>query len=107
MVLNKLYHWGYNADGQCGVGNITNVLTPTLVLSDVVKVFLGNWNSHTSSNESISFAVRLIGGKEKLYACGHNTSEDLGIGNYLGGFITTYTKVLIPEDEEVVINHLS
>ncbi|MGI6680657.1 MAG: RCC1 domain-containing protein [Bdellovibrionota bacterium] len=66
---DKLYCWGYNYDGQLGIGDTQKKLVPTLVANNIKSVSLAN--SHTC-------AIDL---DNKLYCWGDNSFGQLGIGD--------------------------
>tara|TARA_B110000305_G_scaffold6530_1_gene6393 strand:+ start:35171 stop:37264 length:2094 start_codon:yes stop_codon:yes gene_type:complete len=68
---NNLYTWGYNGYGNLGYGGTTNQYTPTLVLSNVSKVWMRNPDYNNT------FALKLDG---TLWATGYNGYGQLGVG---------------------------
>jgi alpha-tubulin suppressor-like RCC1 family protein len=68
----KLYAWGYNAQGQLGLGNISNYSSPVQVGT------LTNWKRLSDEVGHTSFAIKTDG---TLWGWGLNSSGQLGIGN--------------------------
>lgn len=73
-----LYTWGYNANGQCGLGHTTVVNYPTLSTTDVEEVYDHPSNGDIDVTHSRLFIKKLDG---KIYGCGYNAYGALGIGN--------------------------
>lgn len=71
----KLYAWGANNYGQLGVGDGVDRTTPTRVgtASNWVKVVTANGNS--------AYHILALNSAGEIYACGLNTSGQLGQGN--------------------------
>lgn len=72
----KLYVWGKNNQGQCGLGHTTDVGFPTLSATDVLNVW-GSENEGTHAWNSRFFILKSDG----LYACGYNGYGQLGVGD--------------------------
>jgi alpha-tubulin suppressor-like RCC1 family protein len=69
----RLYSWGANSFGQCGLGNTSSAVTaPTLIPND------NNSYMDIAVGENHSLAVRDNG---MMVACGRNDVGQLGIGN--------------------------
>lgn len=70
----KVYSWGYNNYGQLGLGNTSNIYTPTLITSlqtqTVEKIICNSTNA---------FALTSDG---KVYSWGENYNGVLGTGDY-------------------------
>ena len=69
----ELYSWGYNDDGQLGVGNTTNSGAPE-------KVLLPSGVSATAAASGSDFSLA-VGSDGKLYSWGDNIDGQLGTGN--------------------------
>lgn len=84
----NLYTWGLNSQGQCGVGNTTQVVTPTLAQTNVTKVF-----THPTNGANLLANVRLIIQKTDgyLYGAGYNNYGALGLGTTTA--VTTFTQL--------------
>ena len=80
MDNGEVWVWGHNAYGQLGVGNTAVVLVPTKVTAlngvNIVDVQLGKTYSQNARRHTLFLAD-----DGSLYACGHNGSGQLGIGN--------------------------
>jgi len=80
MDNGEVWVWGYNGYGQLGVGNTSNVLVPTKVTAlngvNIVDVQLSKSYYHTGQYHALFLAD-----DGSLYACGANSSGQLGIGN--------------------------
>lgn len=73
----RLWTWGYNGNGECGIGNTTTPqTTPQLVtaLSNVRMVVAGLYSVYAVTNSG------------QLYSWGYNNQGQLGLGN-----TSTYT----------------
>ncbi|MGL4948730.1 MAG: leucine-rich repeat protein, partial [Mycoplasma sp.] len=75
LINGEIYSWGYNADGQLGVGDENNRRTPTRVVDNqeanfingnIAKIELGYYHSAAIDNNGV------------LYTWGSNTSDQLG-----------------------------
>lgn len=96
---------GYNANGQLGTGNTSNVLTPT---SFILPTGIKARKLYTGANEQ-GYGVFLVTTGDKLYAAGKNDSGQLGIGS-LTATVSTPQEVTLPLNEKVVavlVNDLS
>lgn len=71
-----VYAWGYNGNGQLGVGDVTNRSSPVLVLGGrkAVAVSAGAGNSQNGS----SYLLTAAG---DIYAWGLNANGQLGVGD--------------------------
>lgn len=80
MDNGEVWVWGRNGSGQLGVGNTANVLVPTKVTAlngiNIVDVQLSKAYYYNSENHTLFLAD-----DGSLYACGHNSGGQLGIGN--------------------------
>ena len=94
---NTLYAWGYNAYGAVGNGNTTTLTTPAQVLTGVAKLLCDGMSSRSYGYIIQAFVVKTDG---KLYGCGENSGGYLGLGNTTSP-VTTFSKVLLPDDEVV------
>jgi alpha-tubulin suppressor-like RCC1 family protein len=68
----KLWAWGYNNNGQLGLGDTSNRTTPVQVGT------LTNWKRISDDHGRSTFAIKTDG---TLWSWGLNTSGQLGIGN--------------------------
>lgn len=73
----NLYTWGYNSNGQLGLGNTSNVATPTLSTTNVSKVFTSPTNGAYGIDQSKLIIQKTDG---YLYGVGYNASGQLGDG---------------------------
>lgn len=78
----NLYTWGYNVNGQLGLGHNNSVEYPTISATDVVEFFgpesnFGN-NVGTSNYYDRIFIKKTDG---KIYGTGYNGTGGLGLGN--------------------------
>lgn len=89
----EIYVWGYNANGQLGLGSTDNKLTPTLfdtsVFGEYSKIKI-KFGSRILSDElfpwspSSSYAiVEEKDGTQRLYTWGQNNHGQLGLGSSL------------------------
>jgi hypothetical protein len=74
----NLYTWGYNAQGQLGVGDTTARFYPTLAQTDVVEVYTHESNA-TGFDEYVRLVIKKTDGK--IYGCGYNGNYELGLGD--------------------------
>lgn len=96
-----LWAWGYNSNGQVGNGTIITTGTPSIVEYGVTKLFSDGLSSHSYSYVTQSFIQKIDG----LYVSGHNASNlYAGIGSDTITNITSHRKVLLPEDDNNVID---
>lgn len=74
----NLWMWGWNGQGQLGIGNTTTSYFPTRSLQDVVKFY--NHPSQTSRDDDNThyFVLKTDG---KVYGTGYNGFGQLGIAN--------------------------
>jgi alpha-tubulin suppressor-like RCC1 family protein len=74
----NLYTWGYNANGQLGLGNTTDRYYPVLAQTNVTNVY-----THPSNISGDFAGARLITKRTdgKIYGCGYNQQGQLGLGN--------------------------
>lgn len=73
----NLYTWGYNTQGQLGLGDTTNRNRPTLAANNVVQVFVTNTIAVRTDEYQRLFIKKTDG---KIYGCGYNAFGQLGIG---------------------------
>lgn len=73
----RLYTWGHNDNGQCGLGHTNIVAIPTLAATSVIDVY-----SHPSQDEYDIVSNRLfILKSDGLYGAGYNAGGQLGVGD--------------------------
>ena len=73
---NKLYSWGYNDNGELGIGNNNNQTSPVQIpLNGNVKELIIDNTAYSHLNAYI------ITEDNKLYGWGYNNNGELGIGN--------------------------
>lgn len=73
----NLYTWGYNTQGQLGLGDTTNRNRPTLAATNVVQVY----TTHTIIGRTDEYQRLFIKKTDgKIYGCGYNAFGQLGIG---------------------------
>lgn len=72
----NLYTWGYNVNGECGVGDTTVRYIPTLAATGVTDVWGPRNYGYDKSNK---FIIRKTDGY--LYATGYNGYGQLGVGD--------------------------
>lgn len=88
----QLWVWGRNSEGQLGLGNTTNRLTPTESLTGVNKVVSslgGYWNGSNHSSVSAFAMVLMIDGK--IRTTGQNGWGQLGLSDNTNR--TTWTEI--------------
>lgn len=78
-IDNKLYTWGYNGNGQCGVASTTTVQTPTEVTisGETITDIFADQHGQTYSHVGTAYLQTESG---KLYGVGINTSGNIGDG---------------------------
>lgn len=82
----RLYTWGHNNNGQCGLGHTNSVATPTLAATNVLDVI-----DHPSQGEYDINGNRLFIIKEDgLYAAGYTGHGQCGVNST--ATLTTFTK---------------
>ncbi|CAB4130344.1 Regulator of chromosome condensation, RCC1 [uncultured Caudovirales phage] len=88
----RLYTWGLNSNGQCGLGDTITRVFPTLSASNVQEVF-----SHPSNGDySVTYSRLFYRSKSgELFGCGYNGYGALGIGS-TNGNVVFWTKINIP-----------
>jgi alpha-tubulin suppressor-like RCC1 family protein len=85
----RLYTWGYNLNGQCGLGHTNPVAIPTLAATNVIDVY-----SHPSQGEYYVGNNRLfILKSDGLYGAGYNAGGQLGVGDAVNK--STFTKCTV------------
>ena len=84
----RLYTWGYNDHGQCGLGHTNVVATPTLAATDVLDVY-----THPSQGEYAVENRLFILKSDGLYAAGYNGYGQCGVGDTANK--TTFTKCTV------------
>lgn len=85
----RLYTWGYNPGGQCGLGHTNTVAIPTLAATNVIDAY-----SHPSQGEYDVNANRLfILKSDGLYGAGYNAGGQLGVGDAVNK--STFTKCTV------------
>ena len=71
IAQGKIYDWGYNANGQNGVGNVTTISSPVLVAGAF------QWNALGLGVDNL-FGINISG---EGYAWGLNANGQLGVGD--------------------------
>jgi alpha-tubulin suppressor-like RCC1 family protein len=74
----NLYMWGWNGQGQLGVGNTTNQFYPVLSTTGVTQVYTHTSQDGRDDDNSCWFIKKTDG---KVYGTGYNGFGQLGIGN--------------------------
>jgi hypothetical protein len=80
----RLFTWGYNSIGECGLGNTsTSVNIPCIVpgVSNVTDVQFMNAYSGINLNTRDNTSIRVLCGNGTSFACGYNGQGELAIGN--------------------------
>ncbi len=95
MLTNDddLYTWGYNGQGQLGIGSTTNATSPTLAESEVREVMSPDWDSN-DNGYAVPFFIKKT--DSYLYGTGENGQGQLGIGSSTDA--TSFTRVFFNED---------
>mgnify|MGYP003347980593 CR=1 FL=1 len=75
---NVVYTSGYNAHGECGVGDSTNrtSFTPVLLPADFTCVDIANLFTTAGA-----FAKVFFGSDNRMFACGHNAANMITADN--------------------------
>ena len=68
----NLYSWGYNSEGQLGIGSTTNATRATLASTNVVDAWPFN---------AVYGSIIIKKTDGKFYAAGHNVNGQLGVGD--------------------------
>jgi alpha-tubulin suppressor-like RCC1 family protein len=76
----QIYVWGYNGDGQLGLGDTITRLTPTLLSSELFRNDPSNNIKAVIAGEYNSFVLTVTG---KLYVWGDNDRGQLGLGDII------------------------
>jgi alpha-tubulin suppressor-like RCC1 family protein len=85
----KLFGWGYNGDGQLGLGNTTSpVNTPTMAVNPAMQS--GVVDAITSNNTSNGFTT-VLKSDGSVWTAGNNVNGVAGIGT-TGTNLTTFTQ---------------
>lgn len=92
-----LYAWGRNDEGALGDGTTIDKSTPVIVNTNVTRMFSDGWAGHAYAYRATNFIKKTDG---KLYACGFGTDGNLGNGTFANS--SSWVKVRIPENEEVI-----
>ena len=86
-----MYSWGFNSNGQLGLGDVTNRSSPVQIGTDI------NWSSVTCGYLSFTIALKSTG---SIWAWGSNSSGQLGLGDFTNrsspvqiGTDTTWSKI--------------
>jgi alpha-tubulin suppressor-like RCC1 family protein len=96
-----LYAWGYNSEGQVGDGTGNSRSTPAKVTTGVTKLFSDGMTSYHYGYYVQSFVQKANG----LYMCGFNDGGYYaGMGVTNTGHVLTYAKVLLPENDNTVLD---
>jgi len=74
----NLWMWGYNGQGQLGVGNTTTQFFPVLSATNVSKIYTHPSQDSRSEAYSHFFILKTDG---KVYGTGYNNFGQLGLGN--------------------------
>jgi alpha-tubulin suppressor-like RCC1 family protein len=74
-LIDDLYVWGYNKDGELGLGDTDNRFAPILNSYDKLK-----WKYIDSNGFDYSFTIGLASNSD-LYSWGNNYYGQLGLGN--------------------------
>lgn len=74
----NLYTWGYNANGNLGVGDATDRSYPTLAATNVSDVYTHNSNTQGEGQYNRLLIKKTDG---KIYATGYNGQYEMGLGN--------------------------
>ncbi len=94
-----LWAWGYNTYGKVGDGTTEYRSTPIIVETGVTKLF-SDGGIVTDSMYISSYIQK----EDGLYACGYNNYLGVGYMYPSNQIITTYTKVLLPENDNQVVD---
>jgi alpha-tubulin suppressor-like RCC1 family protein len=78
MTNGNLYTWGYNTNGQCGLGHTNPVGFPTLAATGVVDVYDHPSNSGYTIDNTRLFIKKSDG---YIYGAGYNGYGALGLGD--------------------------
>lgn len=78
----KVYAWGYNGYGQLGMGNTTQLTTPTLVtgLSNIHKIVAVGGDSTANGAQPFTYTMALDY-EGNAFGCGYNGNGQLGVGD--------------------------
>lgn len=77
----SIYVWGYNGQGQLGLGNTTNRLVPTQFNMAQIGNPANIRDFSLSYNSDSSYALVEINNNLRYYVWGNNTNGQLGIGS--------------------------
>lgn len=81
-VDNELYTWGYNGQGNLGLGDTTNRTTPTLVsMQNVKKIYPATYGYHNGTNNYVRCMGWIINESGEMYGTGYNGNGYLGVGD--------------------------
>jgi alpha-tubulin suppressor-like RCC1 family protein len=95
----QLYMWGYNAEGQLGLGDTTTRLLPNLVNTGalagktITKVYTHVYYGYTF----------VIDSNRDVYATGQNDNGQLGLGNYTNR--NTFAQVPGIKADDIILSH--
>ena len=84
---NKFYSWGYNSDGECGIGGAGVTPTATHVHTTTDRVTLIHGGGPYGETDPAFVVVTRDG---YVWVCGNNQTRGLGIGNV--NFQTTFIR---------------
>lgn len=87
---NNLYAWGYNGEGQLGLGSTTNATRATLASINVVDVWPFN---------AVYGSIIIKKSDNKFYGAGHNTLGQLGLGDATNK--TSFTEITSLNDKNI------
>jgi alpha-tubulin suppressor-like RCC1 family protein/cytoskeletal protein CcmA (bactofilin family) len=93
MSNGRVFTWGYNNVGACGLGNTASAITiPTIVpnVSNVTDIqFMNAWSGQSGNNRD-GTSLRVLCANGTSFACGANYQGELAIGNTTN--MTTMTR---------------
>ena len=78
-TTGECYSWGYNGQGNLGLGDTTNRTTPTLVsMQNVRKIYPGHYGYSSSYQYNMCWLINDAG---EMYGTGYNGRGHLGVGD--------------------------
>jgi alpha-tubulin suppressor-like RCC1 family protein len=102
-----LYMWGYNAQGQLGIGSTTNRSTPQLVNAFggvTVSKFSGAHGFNVSITGTYGSSMCLLS-TGAVYAWGHNAEGNLGTGNTTQYNTPQHISGLGTDNQDILMAH--